>query len=344
MSTTSPTATNTANPAIGREISPEIRSETAMAALMDASGTPFMADGGLETTLVFQQGIDLPDFAAFPLLGDPSGRQALAAYYEPYLDIAQSRGIGIVLDTPTWRANPDWAARLGYDNAALRTMNKFAVAFVAELADARPGIVRVLNGAIGPRGDGYVVGDTMSVKRAADYHSRQITALAEGGADMVTAVTMTYVEEAVGITQAAAEVDVPVVVGFTVETDGRLPSGTTLAEAITEVDAVTDGAPAWYMVNCAHPSHFFGALQAGANGATNGTGSGWLGRVKAIRANASTMSHAELDEAPELDRGDPLALADDYVALQALLPDLRVFGGCCGTDHDHIGRLCDALI
>lgn len=302
--------------------------------LPDGPKSPFMTDGGLETTLVFHDGIDLPDFAAFPLLDNVAGRSSLRRYYAPYLDIAQSRGLGIVLDTPTWRANPDWGMRLGYDGEALIEANVAAVRFVSDLGAERASVPVVVNGVIGPRGDGYVVGESMSEAEAARYHSLQVRAFAEAGVDLVTAVTMTYSGEAVGVVLAAMEAEMPVVVGFTVETDGRLPSGMTIGEAIAEVDAATGNGPAWYMINCAHPSHFVDALSADAE---------WLGRIKAIRANASRMSHAELDEAPELDRGNPAELASDYVALHKALPDLRVVGGCCGTDHDHIDRICEAL-
>jgi S-methylmethionine-dependent homocysteine/selenocysteine methylase len=294
----------------------------------------FITDGGLETTLVFHNGIDLPDFAAFPLLDSDDGCKALAAYYEPYLDIAERYSTGILVDTPTWRANLDWGARLGYDAAKLSDVNRRAVQFVAGLAGERARLTAVINGVIGPRGDGYVVGATMSAAEAATYHGLQARAFAEAGAEMVTAVTMTYASEAIGVTKAAVAVGLPVVISFTVETDGRLPSGQALGDAITQVDAATDGAAAYFMINCAHPTHFAPSLAADA---------AWLSRVKAIRANASRLSHAELDVATELDRGDVAELAELYGAVRGVLPDLRVVGGCCGTDHEHVAAIADAL-
>ena len=294
----------------------------------------FITDGGLETTLVFHEEIDLPDFAAFPLLRDESGRAALRRYYESYQDIAERAGAGIVLDTATWRANADWGARLGWSREELAEVNRSAVEFVRELASRRPSTVAVLDGVIGPRGDGYVVGAAMTVEAAKNYHLLQARAFADADADLITAVTMTYVEEAIGIVEAARTVGLPVAIGFTVETDGRLPSGQSLREAIEQVDQVTDSAPAYFMVNCAHPSHFAGRFAEGGP---------WLHRIKAIRANASRMSHEELDEAEELDRGNPSELAGDYVALANALPDLRLVGGCCGTDHEHVASICAAL-
>jgi S-methylmethionine-dependent homocysteine/selenocysteine methylase len=304
--------------------------------LIQLSAPLSVTDGGLETTLVFHNGIDLPDFAAFPLLDTEHGRAALADYYRPYLDLGRRLGVPVVVDTPTWRANLDWGARLSYDAIRLAAVNRRAVEFVRELAAAGSDapVEHVVNGVIGPRGDGYVIGETMSASEAAAYHGLQARAFAEAGAAMITAVTMTYVDEAIGIVRAAGSVGLPVVISFTVETDGVLPSGEPLGDAITGVDRATDGAPVYYMVNCAHPTHFTEQLT---------TGAGWLERVKAIRANASRCSHAELDEATELDRGDVADLAGWYGRLDAILPDLRVVGGCCGTDHEHVTAIAESL-
>jgi S-methylmethionine-dependent homocysteine/selenocysteine methylase len=297
------------------------------------SDRPFLTDGGLETALVFHQGLDLPDFAAFPLLDSDEGRASLAAYYLPYLDLAERLGRGFVLDTPTWRANLDWGARLGYDAARLAAVNHRAVEFVASLAAERTGVTTVVNGVVGPRGDGYVVGATMSAAEAAAYHGLQARALAEAGAAMMSAITMTYAEEAIGVTRAAAAVGLPCVISFTVETDGRLPSGQTLGDAVAQVDRASRVAPAYYMVNCAHPTHFTHVLEPGAP---------WLARVQGLRANASRLSHAELDEAAELDRGDIAELASLYASVGSLV-DLCVVGGCCGTDHEHVAAVATAL-
>jgi len=304
--------------------------------LIQLSSPLTVTDGGLETTLVFQQGIDLPDFAAFPLLDTEVGRAALAGYYQPYLELGRRLGMPVVVDTPTWRANPDWGARLGYDAGRLAAVNRRAVEFVRELATTAPGgpVEHVVDGVIGPRGDGYVVGETMSASEAAAYHSLQARAFADAGAEMMTAVTMTYVDESIGVVRAAGAVGLPVVISFTVETNGVLPSGEPLGDAIDRVDGATDGGPAYYMVNCAHPTHFAEQLTTGAD---------WLARVKAIRANASRCSHAELDEATELDRGDVADLATWYGRLNEILPDLRVVGGCCGTDHEHVTAIAETL-
>ena len=290
---------------------------------------PFLADGGLETTLIFHRGLDLPCFAAFDLLKDDGGRHELRAYFDPYVDLARERGVGFVLDTATWRANPDWAGQLGYSLDELDAANRSAVALAEEVraAGEAKGTPIVINGVVGPRGDGYDPGALMSPDAAQAYHARQVAAFADSAADMVTAVTMTNAEEAIGIARAARAHDLPAAISFTLETDGRLPDGQPLRAAIERVDAETGGSVAYYMINCAHPSHFAGVLEE--DGA-------WRERIGGLRANASAKSHAELDEALELDEGDPAALGAEHGALRRRLAAVAVLGGCCGTDCRHV--------
>ncbi|MGH6786463.1 MAG: homocysteine S-methyltransferase family protein [Novosphingobium sp.] len=304
-------------------------------ALPQPGGVPFLIDGGLETCLIFRDGLELPSFASFVLLDDPAGTEALKAYYRGFLDIAAAHGTGFVLESPTWRASPDWGAALGYDAARLGEANRRAIGLLAELrAERGGGGPIVVNAAIGPRGDGYDPGKLMSAGEARDYHRWQLAAVAEAGADMATALTMTNLPEADGITAAARDVGIPVAVSFTVETDGRLPTGMALSEAVARIEDRHGDSVAYYMVNCAHPSHFADALDDDLLRA----------RLGGVRANASRMSHAQLDEAEELDDGDPQELAGDYRDLLAALPNLCVLGGCCGTDHRHVAEIAKVCV
>jgi homocysteine S-methyltransferase len=309
----------------------------AHAPLPQLDGGLFLSDGGLETTLVFVEGMALPHFAAFVLLRDDAGRDRLRAYYRPYLELAASTpGAGFVLETPTWRASADWGGLLGYDQQALAEVNIDATRLVSDLRNewqARLSGPVVLSGIIGPRGDGYVADAPNSVADAAEYHRPQAAALRDGGVDMLAAVTMTTSLEAIGIAHAASSVGLPVTISFTVETDGRLPSGETLRDAIEHVDA--EARPAYFAVNCAHPTHFESCFAEGG---------GWTARIRSIRANASVRSHAELDAATELDIGDPLDLGVRYRQLRSRLPALNVLGGCCGTDHRHLRAIRDAWV
>lgn len=294
----------------------------------------FLTDAGLETWLVFQREYALRDFASFELLRDPRGRALLAEYFRSFLDMAANAGMGFVAETATWRANLEWGLNLGWSRAELVAVNREAVTFLDDLRHSAldPASI-VISGNLGPRGDGYVPGEIMSVEEAQDFHAFQIDTFANTRADMICALTLTNVPEATGIVRAAGEADMPCAVSFTLETDGRLPSGERLADAIEAMDADPLTRPAYYMVNCAHPDHFSGKL--------SGT---WTGRIRGVRANASRMSHAELDACETLDDGDPRELGRLYRDLEAALPNLTVVGGCCGTDHRHVHEIARALV
>lgn len=288
----------------------------------------YVSDGGLETDLIFHHGVDLPEFASFPLVGDEAGRALLRRYYDGYADVARRADAGLTLESPTWRANPDWGARVGYDADDLERANTGAIRFLQSVRDSYADLtdVRII-GAIGPRGDGYVAGEQADPDEAADYHAAQVSAFAAAGADLVAAYTLTGPEEGMGIVRAARAAGVPVLVGFTVETDGRLPDGTSLRDAVARVDEAD--APDGFIVNCAHPTHIAPALDGGD----------WLPRVVQVNPNASTQSHEELDAAEELDTGDLGLLRSSYDALRPSLPSLQIVGGCCGTDASHVAAL-----
>jgi S-methylmethionine-dependent homocysteine/selenocysteine methylase len=305
--------------------------------LPQLEGGLFVTDGGIETTLIFHEGLELPHFAAFDLLRDVYGKEALRAYYKPYLEIARAKGTGFILESATWRASPDWGWKLGYSSGALAAANRESIELLSELRDEYEGHGSqiVISGCVGPRGDGYDPGTVMSAEEAEAYHGEQVRTFAGTDADMVTGLTMTNANEAVGLTRAAAAAGLPVVISFTVETDGRLPTGDGLQAAIEAVDAETGDGPAYYMINCAHPTHFESTL-AGKEG--------WVQRIRGLRANASRLSHAELDEAEELDDGNPVELGRDYGQLGTNLYNLNVVGGCCGTDHRHVRAICETLL
>ena len=296
--------------------------------LPQMSGHPVVTDGGLETDLIYHHDVDLPDFASFPLVDDDRGRELLRTYYGQYVDIAKRAGAAVQLETPTWRASSDWGDRLGYSAAELRRVNRESVALLEEVRDGAGLETFLVSGNLGPRGDGYVAGDVVDPDDAAAYHTPQIEAFADAGADLVTVLTLTGTGEAIGIVRAARKAGLPVAVSFTVEQDGRLPDGTPLEAAITTVDA--EGGPDYFMVNCAHPTHIAPGL----------TGDGdWRSRIVGIRANASKASHAELDAATELDEGDTVELAAAHDPLRQLLSNLTVLGGCCGTDARHVAAM-----
>lgn len=295
----------------------------------------FLTDAGFETSMLFHKGFDMPYFAFFPMLRTEEGRAAMKEYFAPFMETARQHDAGFILDTNTWRSNPDWAALLGHEREDLAAINNEAVEFAKGLRRDFGGDMNVLiNGVIGPRGDGYDPSTFMTADEAEEYHGVQIGVFADNKVDLVSAITMTNIPEAVGIARAAGDRGLPCVISFTLETDGRLPTGQTLANAIVEVDAACTHKPAYYMINCAHPDHFSGMLEQGGE---------WADRIHGLRANASRMSHAELDECEELDDGNPHELGQQYAEITRLLPKLNVFGGCCGTDHRHVAQICEAV-
>ena len=306
--------------------------------LPNASANLFLTDGGLETTLIFLEGYELPCFAAFDLLKEEKGYNAIRCYYKRYLKIAVDFNTGFILESPTWRANPDWIEKIGYPKSAISEVNQKAVRLLVDLKEefqnALPTII--ISGCVGPRGDGYKPENKMTIDEAEEYHSQQIAVLADTQIDIVSAITMNYVEEAIGIAQAANAVNVPVVISFTVETNGKLPTGMDLKEAIEQVDRSVKEPPIYFMINCAHPTHFINSLRGGIN-------EQWTKRIKGIRANASCKSHAELDEATELDRGNPQELGMEYKKIKDMFSQLNVFGGCCGTDEEHVLEIANQL-
>jgi homocysteine S-methyltransferase len=297
---------------------------------------PFMTEGGLETSLIFRHGVDVPYFASYDLLKTEKGSALIESHYERFTTLAQTHQLGIVLGTPTWRASRDWGRLLGYSDSALADANRRAVdqlvQFRAKWETETTPIVIV--GTIGPRGDGYQPTMRMSVDDARAYHQQQIDTLAATQIDIVGAFTLNYIDEAIGMVQAAKIAAAPIAMSFTLETDGKLPSGESLKEAIERTDAETDGYAAFFMINCAHPSHFEKMLRVGGE---------WLERIRGVRANASRRSHAELDEADELDDGDPIEFGEETAALRKFLRRMNIVGGCCGTDQRHADHVWLAI-
>ena len=298
-------------------------------------GRLFLTDAGLESDMIYNRELDLPCFSSLMLLRSEEGRKALESYSRDFLELARRSGTGCLLETATWRASSDWAEPLGLSLGEMARLNRDAVALLLDLRNEykSESLPVVISGCIGPRGDGYDPGKIMGYAEADEYHGRQAAILADAGADMLSAITMTSVNEAIGIARAAERAKLPVAISFTVETDGHLPTGDRLGDAIAEVDDGTAGYPAYFMVNCAHPTHFSNVLLGGGE---------WTKRIRGLRANASKCSHAELDVMTTLDDGDPDELAEFYRRLRDKMPQLTVLGGCCGTDIRHVAAIAEA--
>jgi len=306
----------------------------------------WVTDGGLEADLIHHHGVDLPGSAAFPLLGTTEGRALLTSYYSGFAQVARRTGTGLLLETPTWRANPDWVVALGGSPQDVRRINLESVVFLAGLGEmllasgalstaAKTGTsgrqsddgAFQVRGVIGPKGNGYLPERRPTAEEFADYHSVQAAALCDGGVSWVTAYTLSTLAEAVGVVRAARAHSLKVGICFTVESDGRLPDGSPVAAAVEEL--WQRSAPDGLLLNCASPSHIVRALED----------DGWGRLVTGLRVDASGPSHAELDSSEQLDEGDLQDLVRDFQRLTARLPNLEVVGGCCGSDARHIAEL-----
>ena len=302
------------------------------AALPQLGSDLFLAYVGMETDLIFSEGIDLPGFASYPLLETDKGRKLLERYLQDMITLGADTNTGVILESPTWVANRDRGAGIGYAPERLTELNKQAIALMNNTRAKAGRQPIVISANIGPRDDAYAPSDQMNAQEAAEYHSEQIGALAQTDVDLISAYTLAYPAEAIGIVEAAKRHDLPVVIAFTVETDGRLPTGATLEDAINEVDAATDSYAQYFMINCAHPDHFADILNDAP----------WIKRLKGIVANASRCSHAELDEAEELDAGNPAELGQQLAQIRAQYPHINILGGCCGTDMRHMREIVKA--
>lgn len=297
--------------------------------LPQIAGGFFLAYTGMETDLLFAKGLDLPGFASYPLLETEDGREMLKAYFEDLIEVGKRNKTGVILESPTWVANRDRGAEIGYAPERLIELNKQAIELVSTVRTKSGDLPTVLSANIGPRDDAYAPSDRMTAEQAEAYHSEQVSALADTDVDFVSGYTVAYPEEAIGMVRAAKRFDLPVIISYTVETDGRLPTGSKLSEAITEVDAATDSYASYFMINCAHPDHFAGIL----------SDEPWMKRLRGIIANASRCSHAELNEADQLDDGDPVELGQQLAEICRRFPLINIVGGCCGTDTRHLTQI-----
>lgn len=304
------------------------------------SNRVFLTEGGLDTTPIFLQGFDLPSFAPFDLSNERKGFVAIKTYYQEYLQFARDHHMGFILDSPTWRANRYWIQKMGYPDSALIDINKKAIDLMLELREEfRDGMMSVpIGGCIGPCGIGYVKEQVMTVDEAEKYHAGQVEIFSQTPVDFISVIAINYVEEALGIVRAVNAVDIPVVISFSLDKNGKLPSGMNLKEAITLVDKGVNEPPIYFMVHCAHPFHFIADMQGGSVSKEP-----WVKRIRGIRAIATSQNHFEPEVDKECEFEDPVDLAKAYGKLKNQFKHLNIFGSYCGTDKEHLMTIINAL-
>lgn len=299
--------------------------------LPQQAGKLMSTAGGFETWMQYVEGFKLRHFCGFELLNDARGLSCLKDYHRKAVEAAVANGFGMINEGLHYRASRDWGELIGFSREALAEINIRGIEFYREIAReyASPETPMLVSGAIGPRGDAYNVGRTPDAAEAEDYHSEQILTFRTAGADLVTAMTFSSVEETIGVARAAKSAELPVVISFFVARSGRLKGGETLEEAISRVDSATGNAPEYYMINCTHPTEFEPGLTPG----------GWTARLGGFMPNAVAMETLSLCKLGHLEDGDPDELGAQMATLARRFPHIHVWGGCCGTDGRHIGQI-----
>ena len=296
------------------------------------SGEVFLTEGGTETEIMYRHGFELPEFAMFTLLENPSAVTAMRGMFRDHLDVSAEFGLSFLLTGIDYRASPDWGAKLGYSPQALADANIAAIELLRDVAKGYDGqIPRLLVGGIlGPRGDAYNLNQNITAESAEDYHSVQLTTLKVAGVDFASAQTFNNVPEAVGACRAASKIGVSLSVALTLDSTHRLKSGISLSQAITEIDAQTgDDAPDFYLINCSHPVEYEPALDNRE----------WVKRLRGVRPNASKLEKIALCNLGHIEDGDPIELGQQLADLSSRHPHMDIFGGCCGTGAEHLREI-----
>jgi S-methylmethionine-dependent homocysteine/selenocysteine methylase len=294
-------------------------------------GRFYLTEGGTETELMYKHGFDLPHFAMFPLLDNPNALSKMKDMFRSYLDVAAKHKFCALMGGLDYRASPDWGELLGYSPASLSDANLQSIEFLREIASEYSSQIPqiLIQGLIGPRGDAYERNETITENEAEDYHSVQLETLKKANVDSALAITFNNIPESVGVARAAAGIGVPLGISLTLDSNSKLHSGPSLAEAITTIDEETGESPAYYLINCSHPLEFEPAIEPGA----------WIQRVRGVRPNASKMEKMALCKLGHLEDGDPVELGLLCGDLARRYPHMDIWGGCCGTWDNHLHEI-----
>ena len=294
-------------------------------------GRFYLSEGGTETELMYKYGFELPQFAMFPLLDNPDAASKMRGMFRRYLDVVAANGMSALMGGLDYRASPDWGELLGYSPEGLAEANLQSIAFLREIANEYTSDIPeiLIQGLIGPRGDAYERNERITENEAEDYHSVQLQTLKNADVDLALALTFNNVPESIGVARAAAKIGVPLGLSLTLDSNSKLHSGTSLAEAITAIDAETNRSPEFYSINCSHPVEFEPAIKS----------EDWISRVRGVRPNASKMEKIALCEIGHLESGDPVELGELCGDLARRYPHMDIWGGCCGTWDTHIEEI-----
>ncbi|WP_286238828.1 homocysteine S-methyltransferase family protein [Neptuniibacter halophilus] len=294
-------------------------------------GRLYLTEGGTETEIMYKYGFELPHFAMFPLLDNPAAVTKMRDMFRYYLDVVAKHKLCALIGGLDYRASPDWGKLLGYSDAGLAEANLQSIDFLRDVAAEYAHDIEqtLIQGLIGPRGDAYQQGHTITAEAAEDYHAIQLTTLKKAGVDLALAITFNNVEESIGVARAAKTIGVPLAISLTLNRNSTLGDGTPLADAIEQIDQATDHSVEFYSINCSHPIEYEPAIDGGP----------WLQRVRGVRPNASKMEKVALCKIGHLESGDPVELGEQCGELAKRYPHMDIWGGCCGTWDQHLDQI-----
>ena len=270
------------------------------------------------------------------MIYDEAGKSLLEKIYREYLDIAESSDLPIMLLTPTWRTNSD---RTKIANVNMKTINTDAFLFVDTIRKSYGNFSEkiFIGGLTGCKGDAYKPEEALSENDSYHFHKEQMQILSDAGVDFLFASTLPALTEAIGIAKAMSETEKDYVISFVIRDNGKLLDGTLLTDAIRIIGDSVPTPPLFYLTNCIHPDvlhkSFINLKDEDAI---------LKKRLFGIQANASSKSPEELDTLENLDADSPANWAIGMVDLNKKY-NLKILGGCCGTDARFISSIVELL-
>lgn len=298
-----------------------------------ASRPTILMEGALGERLKREFGLDINGPVSMAdLVYEEKGRIALATLWKEYMGIAQRYQLPFIATTPTRRANKERVRMAGYDEAIIEDN----VNFLREIKESSS-VEMYIGGLMGCKGDAYTGDGALSVEQAIDFHRWQADLFKSAGVDFLYAGIMPVLAEAMGMATVMSEMDIPYIISFTIQKDGKLIDGHTIDYAIRFIDDNVANKPIGYMTNCVHPDIVYKALSHTFN-QTEAIHSRFIG----IQANTSALTYQELDGAKDLQTSSPDDLAKDMMTLKSDY-HFKIFGGCCGTDQRHIEEIAKLI-
>ena len=292
-----------------------------------------LMEGALGERLKREYGLPIDGPVAMAdLIYHHSGKSALRKLWTEYLSIAEEYHLPFLATTPTRRANQSQVHSAGYHSILLYDN----VALLKEI-QRTANTPMFVGGLMGCKGDAYTGKDSLTSAEAHNFHAWQANTFAKAGADFLFAGIMPVLEEAKGMAMAMSDTGLPYIISFTIRQDGRLIDGTTIDSAIRCIDRHVNHRPLCYMTNCVHPDILSLALSHDFNRTVN-VRSRFLG----LQANASPLSYEELDGSQDLKCSDPISLAQSMYHVKRKF-NLRILGGCCGTDGNYLREIAKTL-